>query len=69
MQINVYIPKSTSHTRMRLESQQALPQEIEAITTVEDEPCPQRVAALCPEARKVEQSHDGVRLERASAGP
>jgi hypothetical protein len=31
---------------------------------VEGEPCPQRVVALCPEPRIVEQSHDVVRLER-----
>ena len=49
---------------MRLESQQVLRHEIEAIAAVEGEPCPQRVAALCPEARKVEQSHDVVRLQR-----
>ena len=49
---------------MRLESQQVLRHEIESITAVEDEPCPQRVVSLCPEARKVEQSHDVVRLQR-----
>ena len=53
---------------MRLESQQVLRHEIEAIATVEVEPCPQRVVALCPEPRIVEQSHDVVRLQR-SAGP
>jgi hypothetical protein len=47
-----------------LESQQVLRHEIEAIAAVEGEPCPQRVAALCPEARKIEQSHDVVRLQR-----
>ncbi len=56
--------KSTSHTRMRLESQQVLRHEIEAIAAVEVEPCPQRVVALCPKARNVEQSHDVVRLQR-----
>ena len=49
---------------MRLESQQVLRHEIEAIAAVEGEPCPQRVAALCPEARKIEQSHDVARLQR-----
>jgi hypothetical protein len=49
---------------MRLESQQVLRHEIEAIAAVEGEPCPQRVAALCPEARKVEKSHDVARLQR-----
>ena len=49
---------------MRLESQQVLRHEIEAIAAVEGEPCPQRVAALCPEACKVEESHDVVRLQR-----
>jgi hypothetical protein len=49
---------------MHLESQQVLRHEIETIAAVEGEPCPQRVAALCPEARKVEQSHDVVRLQR-----
>ena len=49
---------------IRLESQQVLRHEIEAIAAVEDEPCPQRVAALCPEARKIEQSHDVAHLQR-----
>ena len=49
---------------MRLESQQVLRHEIEAIAAVEGEPCPQRVAALCPEARKIEQSHDVHHLQR-----
>jgi hypothetical protein len=49
---------------MRLESQQVLRHEIESFAAVEGEPCPQRVAVLCPKARKVEQSHDVVRLQR-----
>ena len=60
-------PGNSSHTQIRsprLESQQVLRHEIEAIAAVEGDPCPQRVAALCLEARKVEQSHDVVRLQR-----
>ena len=60
-------PGNSSHTQIRsprLESQQVLRHEIEAIAAVEGEPCPQRVVALCPEPRIIEQSHDVVRLER-----
>ncbi len=60
-------PGNSSHTQIRLprlESQQVLRHEIEAIATVEVEPCPQRVVALSPEPRIVEQSHDVVRLQR-----
>ena len=60
-------PGNASHAWLgspRLQSQQVLRHEIEAIAAVEGEPCPQRVVTLCPEPRIVEQSHDVVCLLR-----